>query len=59
VYPHKGREGRWKASIGRTFSTQDWPDPESAKVAVYELVRTLSPEALARLHAGTARTKKG
>jgi hypothetical protein len=57
VLPDRYRRGRWKAMAGRTFSRQSWPDPEAAKVGVYELLITLTPEQVHRLHAGTARTK--
>jgi hypothetical protein len=50
VFP--SRRGGWTASVGRTFVNVSWPDVESAKCGLYDIVREAGPERLAAMHAG-------
>jgi hypothetical protein len=54
VFPNK-RRGGWTASVGRTFVNVSWPDAESAKAGLYDIVREAGPERLAAMHAGEDR----
>jgi hypothetical protein len=48
------KRGGWTASVGRSFTNLTWPDPESAKAGLFDLVQSSTPERLAALHAGSA-----
>jgi hypothetical protein len=51
----QSRQGpTWSASIGRSFLTRTWLDPDAAVVGLFEYVSSLTPAALHALHAGTA-----
>jgi hypothetical protein len=54
VFPAR-HGGGFTASIGRTVTGLRWPDPESAKAGLFDIVREAGPERLAALHAGEDR----
>ncbi len=55
VYVVYRRRDGWGASIGKTHSRHTWPDAEAAKVGLYEAIRRMTADQLARAHDGTLR----